>query len=59
MSGNAVKSTYTYNALGQVTRLLNAKLDTTTLSDFSGMTYDGAGNRKTLTSSLTGVPSYS
>ncbi len=58
-SGNAVKSTYTYNALGQVTRLLNAKLDTTTLSDFSAMTYDGAGNRKTMTSSLNGVPNYS
>ncbi len=54
-----MKTTYTYNGLGQVTRLLNAKLDTTTLSDFSGMTYDGAGNLKTMISNLPSTPSYS
>ena len=44
--GNAVKTNYALNPIGQITRLLNSKLDSTILSDFSGMSYDGAGNQR-------------
>ena len=56
-SANAVVATYTYNALGQLTDLTNRTPGGTLLSEFSGMTYDGAGNRLTQTNTLNGAPS--
>ena len=53
---NGATATYTYNALGQVTRLLN-QINSTTISDFSSITYDGAGNRASITASIPGTTS--
>jgi RHS repeat-associated protein len=53
---NGVTGAYTYNALGQVTRLLN-QLGSTTISDFSSITYDGVGNRTSVTATIPGAPS--
>jgi len=53
---NGVTATYTYNALGQVTRLLN-QVGGTTISDFSGIAYDGVGNRTSITASIPGATS--
>jgi RHS repeat-associated protein len=55
---NGATATYTFNALGQVTRLLN-QLGGNTISDFSSITYDGAGNRKSITASIPGATSLS
>lgn len=53
---NGATATYTYNALGQLTRLLN-QIGSTTISDFSSITYDGVGNRTSVTASIPGAPS--
>jgi RHS repeat-associated protein len=53
---NGATATYTYNALGQVTRLLN-EIASTTISDFSSISYDGAGNRSSVTASIPGTTS--
>jgi RHS repeat-associated protein len=50
---NGAVATYTYNPLGQVTRLLNQI--GTTISDFSGVGYDGLGNRNSVTASIPGA----
>ena len=55
---NGVVTTYTQNALGQLTGLRNAS-GTTTLSEFNGIVHDGAGNRLSVTANLLTVPSFS
>jgi RHS repeat-associated protein len=55
---------YTYNAWGQVTHLTNGIAGTagapdTTLSDFAGLLYDGAGNIASVTATLPGVTALS
>jgi RHS repeat-associated protein len=55
---NGATATYTYDALGQVTRLLN-KIGSSTVSDFSSIAYDGVGNRSSVTASLPGATSLS
>ena len=55
-SGTVATTAYTQNALGQVTDLLNQSGTGTTLSHFASMAYDGAGNRTSVTASLTGAP---
>lgn len=52
---NGATANYSYNPLGQVTRLLN-KIGTTTISDFSSIAYDGVGNRGSVTASVPGAP---
>lgn len=52
---NGATSTFTYNGLGQMTRLLN-QIGVNTLSDFS-IAYDGFGNRKSVASSVPNTPS--
>ena len=52
---NGATANYTYNPLGQVTRLLN-QIGTTTISDYT-LTYDGAGNRASITASNIGTAS--
>jgi RHS repeat-associated protein len=51
---NGATATYTYNALGQVTRLLN-QLGGSTISDFTNISYDGFGNRTSVTASVPGT----
>lgn len=53
---NGGSATYTYNALGQVTRLLN-EVGVTTISDFSSISYDGVGNKSSVTASIPGATS--
>jgi YD repeat-containing protein len=53
---NGATANYTYNTLGQTTRLLN-QLGGNTLSDFSSIGYDGAGNRSSITASIPGATS--
>lgn len=53
---NGATTTYTYNALGQVTRLLN-EIGGNTISDFSSIGYDGVGNRTSVTASVPGTTS--
>jgi RHS repeat-associated protein len=53
---NGATAGYTYNALGQVTRLLN-QIGGNTISDFSSIGYDGVGNRLALTASIPGATS--
>jgi RHS repeat-associated protein len=48
---NSVVTTNTFNALGQATNIEN-KLGSTTLSEFSSMTNDGAGNLVSVTASV-------
>src|SRR5438046_10457022 len=55
---NAGTATYTYNALGQVTRLLN-QITGSTISDYSSIGYDGVGNRTSVTASIPGATSLS
>src|SRR5260370_17981205 len=52
---NGAVSTYTQNALGQVTELLN-QIGITTISDFSSISYDGVGNRNSVSASIPGAP---
>jgi RHS repeat-associated protein len=51
---NAALATYTYNALGQVTELLN-QIGGTSISDFNSISYDGIGNRTSVSASIPGV----
>ena len=51
---NGVITSYTRNALGRVTRLLN-QIGSTTISDFSSIAYDGIGNRTSVTASIPGA----
>ncbi len=51
-----VDTAYTQNPLGQVTELVNQDTNGDILSDFSALTYDGAGNRRSVTASLPGAP---
>ena len=53
---NGASGTYTHNSLGQVTRLLN-QVGATTISDFSNISYDGAGNKLSVTASIAGATS--
>jgi RHS repeat-associated protein len=53
---NGATANYTYNPLGQVTRLLN-QIGSTTISDFSSIAYDGVGNRNSVTASIPGATS--
>jgi RHS repeat-associated protein len=53
---NGATATYSYNALGQITHLLN-QIGGTTISDFSSITYDGVGNRASVTVSIPGTTS--
>jgi len=48
---NGAVATYTYNPLGQATRLLN-QIGGSTISDFSSIGYDGVGNRTAVTASI-------
>jgi RHS repeat-associated protein len=52
---NAATATYTYNPLGQVTHLVN-QIGSTTISDYT-LTYDGAGNRASVTAGSIGTSS--
>jgi RHS repeat-associated protein len=55
---NGATANYTYNALGQVTRLLN-QISGTTISDFSSIGYDAIGNRNSVTAGIPGFTSLS
>lgn len=55
---NGATASYTHNALGQVTRLLN-QIGVNTISDFSSIGYDGAGNRNSVTASIPGATALS
>jgi RHS repeat-associated protein len=52
-------SAYTYNAKGLMTDLKNKDGSGTILSDFSGMTYDGVGNRTALVVNVPSDTAYS
>jgi RHS repeat-associated protein len=53
---NGATSTYTQNALGQVTRLLN-QIGANTISDFTSIGYDGVGDRNSVTANIPGATS--
>ncbi|HEX6716318.1 MAG TPA: Ig-like domain-containing protein [Pyrinomonadaceae bacterium] len=53
---NGAVANYSYNSMGQVTRLLN-QIGTFTTSDFSSVAYDGVGNRTAVTASIPGATS--
>jgi RHS repeat-associated protein len=55
---NGAVATYTHNALGQVTELLN-QIGATTISDFNTIAYDGVGNRTSVTANVPGATSLS
>jgi RHS repeat-associated protein len=55
---NGAVATYTHNALGQVTELLN-QIGATTISDFNTIAYDGFGNRTSVTANIPGATSLS
>ena len=55
---NGLVATYTHNALGQVTQLLN-QIGSTTISDFNSIAYDGVGNRTSVTANVPGATSLS
>ena len=56
-AANALATTYTYNALGEVTELAHRRqTGNTLLADFGGLHYDAVGNRTSLTSSLPTSP---
>jgi RHS repeat-associated protein len=55
---NSATATYTYNPLGQVTRLLN-QISGSTISDFSSIGYDGVGNKTSVTASVPAATSLS
>ncbi|BDI34177.1 hypothetical protein CCAX7_62280 [Capsulimonas corticalis] len=57
--GNGAVTSYSYNAVGQLFGQLNQAADGTVLSQFSNITYDGAGNRLSITSTMPGMTSYS
>ena len=53
-SGAAIRSVFTYNAVGQVKELVNRKQDmnNTLISDYSGIEYDAMGNRLSTTTNM-------
>ena len=51
---NGATTSYTYNAARHLTRLLN-QAGSNILSDFSDITYDGAGNRISISASIPGA----
>jgi RHS repeat-associated protein len=53
-SQNGATANYTYNAMGQVTRVLN-EISSSTVSDFSSIAYDGVGNRTSVTAAIAGA----
>ena len=53
---NGAISNYIRNGMGQLTRLLN-QVASSTISDFSSISYDGAGNRTSVTASIAGAVS--
>jgi RHS repeat-associated protein len=55
---NGLVATYTHNALGQVTELLN-QIGSTTISDFNTIAYGGIGNRTSVTANIPGATSLS
>ena len=55
-AGSLLTSTYTYNALGQVTDLAHRKANNTLLADFGSMSQDAVGNRLSLTANLPAAP---
>jgi RHS repeat-associated protein len=55
---NGVTSTYSFNALGQLTSLVN-QLGGTTLSQFDNLLRNGAGDLLGVTTSVPSVPAYS
>lgn len=55
---NGALATFTHNALGQVTELLN-QIGSTTISDFSSIAYDGVGNRTSVTANIPSTTSLS
>jgi RHS repeat-associated protein len=55
---NGATASYTHNSVGQLTRLLN-QVGSTTISDFSSIGYNGAGNRTSVTASIPGTNSLS
>jgi RHS repeat-associated protein len=54
----SVATDYTYNALGQLTQLINS-VGGNPVSSFSGMAHDAAGNRLSLTASIPSAPTFS
>jgi|GEM_PF-1344789 len=50
--GNGVSTAYTYNGLGQLKTLHNRTAAYTVLSQFDQMSYDGAGNRLSVTATV-------
>ncbi len=55
---NGAVTTYTYNALGEVTDLLNQTSGAVTLSEFGSMVYNGAGDQTTVTAALPGYTTF-
>jgi RHS repeat-associated protein len=55
---NGAVATYTHNALGQTTELLN-QINGSTISDFSSLAHDGVGNLTSITASIPGATSLS
>lgn len=51
---NGAVATHSYNQAGQLTRLLN-QVGGNTISDFSGIAYDGVGNRTSITANIPGA----
>jgi RHS repeat-associated protein len=56
--GNNAKTTYTLNAWGMLSRVLNQTSTGTILSDFSNLTYNGLGYLTGLNVSIPAVPAY-
>jgi RHS repeat-associated protein len=56
--GNGAVTTYTLNALGEVSDLVNKTSGGTTLSDFGSMAHNGLGDLTTLTASMPGHTAY-
>jgi RHS repeat-associated protein len=55
---NGLQATFTYNALGHLIDLTNSK-GATIISQYSGMTYDGFGQRLSVTATVPGMPALS
>jgi RHS repeat-associated protein len=56
---NGAATSYTHNAKALVTQLVNTNGSGSTLSNFSGMTYDGVGNRTGLTATVSSDTTFS
>lgn len=56
---NGATMLHTYNAIGQMTELLNQASDGSVLSDFSNISYDGVGNRVAMTTNIPATPTLS